>query len=125
VVAVANEKLFTVLAKVIGRPDMIGDPRFASDARRTENRDEVSKILNSWASDKSAAQAVRVLSDAGVPASSVWNVQEAAQSAHVLNRELLHRAEHPSLGHILIPEQPIHFSGVPREEPSPAPCLGA
>lgn len=124
-IAVANEKLFVELCTAIGRPDLPTDPRFSSDAARYSNRADLENIICGWASDHTAEEAVATLSDAGLPASVVWDVGQAATSEQVKQRELLHDVPHPILGHLHLPEQPIQFAGVTRGGAKLAPQFGA
>lgn len=124
-IAVANNKLFAALAQAIGRPELVDIPEFGSDALRHRNAEELTRIIEEWASTRSAEQAAEELSAAGVPASSVWNLDQAAHSTQVEERGLLHCVPHSALGAVYLPEQPVHFEGVQRGGARPAPELGA
>lgn len=124
-IAVANNKLFAVLASALGRPELVDDPRFGSDALRRAHRDDLVAIIETWASTRTAQQAADELARAGVPASAVWDVDQAAHSTQVTERKLLTSVDHPTLGPLYLPEQPVHFDGVERGQVRPAPALGA
>lgn len=123
-VAVANEKLFRGLCAAIGKPELADDPAFSSDSARFANRGELERIISGWAAEMTAVEAVAILSAAGLPASVVWDVEQAATSDQVEERGLLHAVPHPVLGSLLLPEQPIHFAGIARGATRPAPQCG-
>lgn len=124
-IAVGNTSLFGTLCAAMGRADMAGDPRFSSDQSRKANADALRAQIEAWTGALPAAEVVRILSAAGVPVSPVWAVDEAAESAQVAARGLLHAVDHPERGRLMLPEQPVHFVGSPRGAPRPAPDLGA
>ena len=123
--AVASDKLFADLSAAIGRPELPKDPRFATDPLRFRNRHALAAIIETWAAKRTAAEAVDVLDRAGIPASTVWDVEAAARSEQTAFRRLLTPLKHPALGILNLPEQPVHFSGSARGQAYLAPQLGA
>ncbi len=77
VLAVLNDKLFKVLAEVIGRPEIKSNPRFATDPLRFENEASLRSLIQTWSLQHTAAQAVAVLMKAGVPAAEVLDAKQA------------------------------------------------
>ncbi|MGO4843741.1 CoA transferase, partial [Rhizobiaceae sp. 2RAB30] len=67
---------------------------------------------------------VDLLGAAGIPVSMIWDVAQAADSPHAEHRKLMTAVEHPSLGSLRLPEQPVHFDGQERGALRPAPLLG-
>jgi crotonobetainyl-CoA:carnitine CoA-transferase CaiB-like acyl-CoA transferase len=64
----ANPEHWTRLLKVMGREDLIGDPRYATPEARTERREEVDAIVSAWTRQHDKHQAMRLVSLATVPA---------------------------------------------------------
>ena len=56
------------LLEVIGRKDLIGDPRFDTAAARLKHEPEVDAMIAAWTSQHDKREAMRVLGGAGVPA---------------------------------------------------------
>jgi CoA:oxalate CoA-transferase len=124
IIAVANNALFARLAEAMGAPDLVGDPRFASDELRTCNEPALRAAIEAWSGRLTVAEVVEILEGHGVPASPIWTVEQAAGSAQVAFRKLLATVEHPRLGEIPLIEQPVHFSDAPRGRHAPPPLLG-
>ncbi|CAM5313185.1 CoA:oxalate CoA-transferase [Aquamicrobium terrae] len=124
ILAIANNALFRRFAEAIQRPAMAEDPGFSSDQQRRINRDALRAEIETWSRQKSAADVVACLGEAGIPASMIWNVAEAADSAHAHHRKLMTTVEHRSLGPIRLPEQPVHIEGQERGTLRAAPALG-
>lgn len=123
--AVANKKLFSDLCLTMKQPALADDSRFINDQLRKQHGTALQAIIEAWASSKTVEQVVALLGAAGIPASPVWDVNTAATSEQSKHRQLLKQINHPVLGSIGLPEQPIHFSGVRRGAQKPAPELGA
>jgi formyl-CoA transferase len=54
--------------KAIGRADLIGDERFNAPEKRWKHHDEVDRILNEFTQNRTKAEVMQILGDAGVPA---------------------------------------------------------
>jgi crotonobetainyl-CoA:carnitine CoA-transferase CaiB-like acyl-CoA transferase len=77
VVAVGNDGQFARLCRVLGLPGAAADPRFASNADRVTNREELVALLERALAGRGAADWVAALGDAGVPCGLVNDVGEA------------------------------------------------
>ncbi|MBD9528434.1 CaiB/BaiF CoA-transferase family protein [Paracoccus sp. PAR01] len=122
-VAVLNDRLFARFAAAIDRPELIDDPRFATDADRRLNEPALAEAITTWAAGLDAEGAVAALSAAGIPAAPLSTAREAWTSDQVMARGLVSAVDHPQLGRIDLPEQPVHFAGAPRGMRRPAPGL--
>lgn len=122
-VAVLNDRLFTRFANAIGRPELAGDPRFASDSDRRQNEPALAEAIIRWAAGMDAGQAAAALAAAGIPAAPLSSVRAAWTSDQAQARGLVSAVAHPQLGPIDLPEQPVHFAGAPRGGRNPAPGL--
>ncbi|MGI6853930.1 CaiB/BaiF CoA transferase family protein [Mesorhizobium sp. 1B3] len=125
ILAIANNALFRRFAVAIGRPELAEDPRFSSDPLRRLNRDVLRSEIETWSRKRSGADVVELLGSAGIPVSTIWDVAQAADSTHAEHRKLMTSVEHPSLGTLRLPEQPVHIDGEERGALRPAPMLGA
>ncbi|MGH9293867.1 MAG: CaiB/BaiF CoA transferase family protein, partial [Acidimicrobiales bacterium] len=77
IVAVANDRQFSVLARVVGLGWMVGDDRFATNAARVANREELVRLLEDALSGEPASAWVEALWREGVPAGLVNSLAEA------------------------------------------------
>lgn len=124
IIAIANNSLFARFASVIGQPTLVDDPRFGNDQLRHANRAALKEAIESWSTSLPAQQAAHMLGEAGIPASVVWNVAQAALSEHAEHRGLLTELPHDILGKVHVPEQPAHMDGLRRGQSRKAPKLG-
>jgi crotonobetainyl-CoA:carnitine CoA-transferase CaiB-like acyl-CoA transferase len=71
IVAAANDGQFRRLCEVLGIPEVADDPRFAHNADRTANRDELRPILTAQLARRNAIEWFDLLVDAGIPCSPI------------------------------------------------------
>ena len=77
VVAVGNDGQFARLCRALGRDELAADPRFATNAGRVTNRDELAALLEEALAARGAADWVAALAEAGVPCGLVNDLGEA------------------------------------------------
>ena len=104
-----HDKLVTDLFAVMGRHDLLGDPRFAGRDARVRHEEELTQLIEQWAGGLPAAEVVARLSAAGVPAAPVRTPQQAVADERVAERGETLPVEHPALGQF----PSLRTSGVP------------
>ena len=125
VICVLNGSQFAGLAQCIGAPELARDPRYATDALRTQQEPVLREMIESWLARHSVQSAIAALSAAGVPAAAVTEPEQVFAGGYVRERAITSDIRHPRLGTIPGMEQPVHFSGLARGRQRPAPDLGA
>ncbi|BBO04708.1 MULTISPECIES: CaiB/BaiF CoA transferase family protein [Bradyrhizobium] len=88
-ITVASEKTFQGLMGVIGHPEWISDPRFATYAARRENWAEVMDGVEAWSRQFTTDACLAALGAAGVPASAYRTVSEALADPQIAHRQAL------------------------------------
>ena len=78
-IVAGNDKLFAALCEVLGVPELTADPRFLTNPDRVANRPELLALLEERTRERSSAELLEALVAAGVPASPVHDVGEAAR----------------------------------------------
>jgi crotonobetainyl-CoA:carnitine CoA-transferase CaiB-like acyl-CoA transferase len=86
-VAVGNDRMFARLCEVVGLPELAGDERFATNAARVANVDELGRRLGEAFAARPAAQWLAELRAAAVPAGPINGVDEAFALADALGLE--------------------------------------
>jgi formyl-CoA transferase len=119
----ANPAHWRRLLEVIGRADLIGDPRFETVAARAEHAAEVDAIVGAWTRQQDKREAMRRISAAGVPAGAVLDTMELLNDASFEKRGIMQVMRHPECGDFKMPAWPVRFGGKPMPV-TPAPLLG-
>jgi crotonobetainyl-CoA:carnitine CoA-transferase CaiB-like acyl-CoA transferase len=124
VIGAANPKLWTALCMVIGRPDLLEDPRFTDNVARIRNRAELIPLLEQELARRTADEWVEMLLAAGVPAAPILDYAEAMDSEQARAREMTMEIDHPVEGKVKTLGFPVKMRGTPQQVRYPAPLLG-
>lgn len=125
-IAANKQEQFEALCRVVGRPALVDDPRFAERKTRLENRAELTEVLEDALRAKPAAAWQRELNAAGVPAGGISSVPEALAHPQISKRGLIGCFDHPSdAGRAFRFARPgVKLDGAQIETRSPPPRLG-
>lgn len=122
--AVGNDKQFAHLCELVGRPELGSDERFATNAVRVNNREELIALLKSIFSLRSVDEWLSMLEAAGIPCGPINTLDKVFAGPQVAAREMLVTMEHPTIGDLPLVGSPLSFSGTPVEYKLPPPLLG-
>lgn len=112
-VQAGTASLFARICEVMERPDLAADERFATVDGRMANQDYLEGEIGAWVGARTIAEVSRLLQDAGIPYAKVASVAEVAQSPQIAAREMVVEVEHPELGPIRVPGNPIKMEKTP------------
>ena len=85
--AMATDRLFADFCRVIDRPDLADDERFATPAGRSRNRDALKVEIEAALATRPAAEWLAAMGH--LPAGGVRTIDHALQSPEVLDREMV------------------------------------
>lgn len=88
-IAINTQEQYEKLVQILGDSDIAADPRFRDRESRKVHRQAMSAALERALQARPAAEWVRLLSAAGVPAGHVLSVAEAFELPQVAHRELV------------------------------------
>ena len=109
--------------KVIGRPELADDPRFADPKARWENRDALNAIIEAWTGERTKHEVMRLLGAVGVPCGAVQDTGEVLADPHLREREMIVDLDYPTRGTYKTVGCPIKLSNSPPQVTRP-PLLG-
>jgi crotonobetainyl-CoA:carnitine CoA-transferase CaiB-like acyl-CoA transferase len=122
VIAAGNDKLFASLARVLGHPEWIDDPRFRTNPDRVQNQD----VLYRWIGDIISARTNRewttILDQAGVPNAPMQTIAEVLEHPQT---KALGMLQHSPQADITLFGLPVSFDGVRPPFRRAPPALGA
>ena len=121
VIAVANDKLFGVLTATLGKPELLIDPRFATDSDRSDNDEALRAEIEEFTTGYTVDELCAIFDAAGVPNSPVLNFAEAVDGPITDGRGLT--ATDARTGHTLL-AHPILVDGARPASALPVPHLG-
>ena len=89
VIAAGNDTLFTGLCETLGRPDLAGDPRFATNEARTEHAVELGAEMEEALSTDTAAAWLDRLIEAGIPCGPINDIAAVVDDPGVRARNMI------------------------------------
>ncbi len=124
VVAVGNDTQFANLCRAIGRPELAGDERYATNPDRVANREELVAELQKEFGKRTADEWTGEIRGAGVPCGPVNTLADVFRDEHVLGSGMLQALDHPSAGTIELLASPLLVDGARLPIRRPPPTLG-
>jgi crotonobetainyl-CoA:carnitine CoA-transferase CaiB-like acyl-CoA transferase len=125
VAAIGTDALWQRFLRVVGATNTLGaDPRFRSNALRTEHRHALIPALCAIFEQAPAAEWLHRLSAQDIPASKIQTVGEAVNDPQAIARGLIVEIDHPTLNVVRSIANPIRLSSTPPVYRLPPPLLG-
>ena len=123
-IAAPNNREWAVLAPLMGKPELVGDERFAKPHARGRNVDLVRDEVEGWTRTRTTAEVVATLGGK-VPVGPVQSADDIAADPHVAIREMIVEVEQPGTDRtVAIAGTPIRFSPASDTVLHRAPRLG-
>lgn len=110
------------LVRIMQRPDLLDDARFATPIDRRNNWEALAQILRNWLDTLGGVDgAVKVLSEGRVPCAPLLQAEEVVEHPHLKAREAFPEVHHPARGAVRVTASPFHLDGIPVHPAGPAP----
>jgi crotonobetainyl-CoA:carnitine CoA-transferase CaiB-like acyl-CoA transferase len=109
VIAVFNEGEWQGLCHVLGHPEWTQEGRFATAAKRRENRKELDAYMTQWTMQHTPEEVVNLLQGAGVLSGVVQDAEDLSRDPQLRAREFFVPLQHPVLGKTISDRCPIRF----------------
>ncbi len=123
-VGVGNDKQWRALCEIAGRPDLAGDPRFASNPGRVEHREELIPVLEEIFRSREGGFWIRELWGQGIPAGPIHTMEELFADEHTKARGTEIEMSHPAIGRLRLTGSPLRLSRTPVRYERPPPGMG-
>jgi crotonobetainyl-CoA:carnitine CoA-transferase CaiB-like acyl-CoA transferase len=124
ILACGNDNLFRKFCEVAGCAQLAGDPRYAANGKRVENRVELTRILDEIFLRRTTREWVDALEAAGVPNGPINTIEQVFAEPQAIARGLRIELAHPAAGKVSLVRSPMRFSATPIEHERPPPLLG-
>lgn len=98
------------LLSVIGREDLLNDPRVREPRSRFLHREMIDSMITEWTMQHDKRTVMEKLGSAGVPAGAVFDTQELRDDATLRERGIFVTVDHPQRGPFTMPGWPVKMS---------------
>jgi len=112
-IACPNDGFWAALARIMGRGDLVDDPRTKLKVSRAKNSQFVNNLVSQWTSAHTKAELAQLLGGR-VPFGPVHTVADIFADPHVHARGMLAKVPHPGSDRpSIVAGTPIHLSATP------------
>ena len=120
----STQKMAERVFRSIGRPDLVDDARYRTNADRVRHAEELDAIIGPFIAQRTQAENVRFFEEAEVTIGPIYDVSQIVEDPHVLERELLADYPDEDMGGFPMHHVVPRLSGTPGSIRTPAPRLG-
>ena len=110
IIAAGNDKLFEKLCNALELDNLIKDEKFKSNLSRSENMDNLKKILEDKLVKDTTSNWVKKLEKLKIPCGPIFNIKEAVENPQVQARNMIVKAYHKVIGDFKLAGNPIKMS---------------
>lgn len=112
------------LLRVIGREELIDDPRYRTNADRLKNVADLDEIIGAFIARRTQAENVAFFAEAEVTIGPIYDVSQILEDEHIIEREILADYPDADMGEIPMHAVVPRLSGTPGSIRTAAPGLG-
>jgi len=120
----STQKMAERLFRSIGRPELIDDPRYRTNAERVKHAEELDAIIGAFVAGRTQSETVAFFEQAEVTIGPIYDIRQILEDPHVLARELVADYPDPDMGAFPMHHVVPRLSGTPGSIRTPAPRLG-
>lgn len=106
----ATNRHWERLLQVIGREDLIKDPRYSNPVTRFQYHKEIDEMISAWTRQHDKRTVMKILGEAGVAAGAVFDTKELSEEPSLRKRETIVTVKHPVRGDFTMPGWPVKMS---------------
>ena len=125
-ITVKSDAEWAAFCKAIDRASWANDERFADSMSRSQNQDDLDKLIEEWTIENDKYEVMNILQKAGVAAAPVMDGVDHLNDPHLKARGTFQKVDREVSGThpIIVPTSPMRFSKCPISIRRPAPILG-
>jgi crotonobetainyl-CoA:carnitine CoA-transferase CaiB-like acyl-CoA transferase len=120
----ANDRLFCLVAEVLGHSEWTTLPKYSTNAARVKHRAELAAEIEALTTTKPRSYWIEKFDAAGIPCGPINTHEEALADPQVAARSMVVQVDHPTLGRIKSLGSAIKMSATPAVVERNAPMLG-
>lgn len=93
IVCTGTDAHWREILRVVGRPDLIGDPRYDTPAQRVRNADRIQEVIEAWTRRRTIGEIVATFEEIGVPSGPILDIPEMLDHPQLRARDMLTEVE--------------------------------
>ncbi|KAK9466159.1 CoA-transferase family III domain-containing protein [Lipomyces arxii] len=120
----ANDRLFGILCRLLGKEEWIIDERFSTNALRVKHRDELVPMIMAQTNLATTEEWLDIFEGSGIAYAAVNDIQATLNHPQVLARNMVTTIDHPTCGPLKMINTPIKYSRAKPSIRTAPPTLG-
>ena len=113
-----------VVLDLVGYPELLDGPIFATMGSRLSNMDKVNQIFKTPRQDVGVTKALKILKAADIPCARCEHRDTLTENVQIQAIGALETYVTKTLGRLTLPTPPVQFAGVATSQATPSPTLG-
>jgi crotonobetainyl-CoA:carnitine CoA-transferase CaiB-like acyl-CoA transferase len=101
--------------RLVGRPELIDEPWFATGAGRAQHAELLDGIVSAWVGERTREEVLDAFTEAGAAIAPVYDVADLMADPHVVARETITSVDDEELGPVRMQNVPFRLSATPGE----------
>ena len=118
------QKMAERVFRSIGRPDLVDNPRYKTNAERVKHAEELDAIIGAFVAQRTQSENVAFFEKAEVTIGPIYDIAQIVEDPHVIERELIADYPDPDMGEFPMHHVVPRMSGTPGAIRTPAPRIG-
>ncbi|MEM1161501.1 MAG: CaiB/BaiF CoA-transferase family protein [Pseudomonadota bacterium] len=102
-----SDPLFARLCKVMGREELIDDPRFVDNPARVANIDAIDAVIEAWTRQHTTDQILAALAEPGIPSSKIYSAADIVADAQYQARDAVRPVPDAEHGQDILHSAPV------------------
>jgi len=120
----STQKMAERVFRSIGRPELIEDPRYRTNAERVKHAEQLDAIIGDFIAARTQVENVAFFEQAEVTIGPIYDIAQILDDPHVIERELLADYPDADMGSFPMHHVVPRLLGTPGSIRTPAPRLG-
>ncbi|KAF4335861.1 alpha-methylacyl-coa racemase [Fusarium beomiforme] len=120
----ANDRLFGVLCKCLGKEEWSSDERFSTNSSRVAHRDVLERLIEDETSSKLSKEWLDIFEGTGLAYAKINDIKDTLEHSHVMARDMIKEIQHPVCGPLKVLNSPVKYSRTQPSIRTPPPLLG-
>ena len=113
-IAAAGGALYRRMCDAIGAPELVEHPDYRSGGARSKNRAALNAAISERTRERTSAQWIELLNEAGVPCGPINSIDETFADAQVQHLGIATPMDSPAIGTVDVVGQPVHLVRTPQ-----------
>lgn len=103
VIAANGDAIVQRLLRVMGRDDLLDDPRFCDNATRVQHMGFIDGLIGEWSRTLTLKECLAQLNDNGIPAGPIYSIEDIFSDAQYQARDMILDVPHAEFGSLKVP----------------------